>query len=257
MAEVKWIKLSSELFDNRKIKQIRKMPDGDAIIVIWFQILCLAGNQGSKGLVFFSNDIPYTEEMLSVEFDRNINTVRLAIATFIKFEMIEIINDFILISNWERYQSADKIESIREYNRDKKREQRIKQKQALLEISQGQCQGQVIDCQDIDISNSINLNDLSSDLSIKDNKYKDIVDYLNRKSGKHFRIITQTKKLIDVRLKEGFLIDDFYRVIDNQCDKWLSDPKMNEYLRPQTLFGTKFESYLNANKVKKFDIMDL
>ena len=100
----------------------------------------------------------------------------------------------------------------------------------------------------------ININD---SLSLKNNKYKDIIDYLNEKSKKHFRVVTQTKKLIDVRLKEGFLIDDFYRVIDNQCSKWLNDPKMSDYLRPQTLFGTKFESYLNATKVKKFDIMNL
>lgn len=257
MAEVKWIKLSSELFDNRKIKQIRKMPDGDAIIVIWFQILCLAGNQGSNGLVYFSNDIPYTEEMLAVEFDRNINTIRLAIQTFIRFGMIEIVNDFILISNWEKYQSADKIESIREYNREKKQEQRARQKLLALEISQGQCQGQVIDCQDTDISISSSNTSLSFDLSIKDNKYKDIVDYLNKRSGKNFRVSTQTKKLIEARLKENFLIDDFYKVIDNQCSKWLNDPKMVDYLRPQTLFSNKFESYLNTTVVKKFDIMDL
>lgn len=174
--EVKWIKLSSDLFDNRKIKQIRKMPDGDAIIVIWFQILCLAGNQGSKGLVFFSNDIPYTEEMLAVEFDRNINTIRLAIATFIKFGMIEIVNDFILISNWEKYQSADKIEGIREYNREKKREQRERQKLTLIELSQGQCQGQVIDCQDIDILSNSNssIDSLSSSLKNNTKKKKEL-----------------------------------------------------------------------------------
>lgn len=257
MAEVKWIKLSSDLFDNRKIKQIRKMPDGDAIIVIWFQILCLAGNQGSKGLVYFSNDIPYTDEMLAVEFDRNISTIRLAINTFIKFDMLEIVNDFILISNWEKYQSADKIEGIREYNRDKKREQRERQKALLIELGQEQCQGQVIDCQDTDISISYSNNSLSSDLSIKDNKYKDIVDYLNNRSGKKFRVVDQTKKLINTRLKEGFTIDDFYKVIDNQCSKWLSDEKMIDYLRPQTLFSNKFESYLNTIKKKKFNIMDL
>lgn len=107
---------------------------------------------------------------------------------------------------------------------------------------------------------NININNntsLSFDLSIKDNKYKDIVNYLNEKSGKNFRVSTQTKKLIDARLHENFLLDDFYRVIDNQCDKWLNDPKMNDYLRPQTLFGTKFESYLNTVKKKKFNIMDL
>lgn len=255
MSDVKWIKLSSDLFDNRKIKQIRKIPDGDAIIVIWFQILCLAGNQGSNGLVYFSNDIPYTDEMLAIEFDRNIGIIRLALNTFIKFGMLEIVNDFILISNWEKYQSANKIESIREYNNEKKREQRKRQKLLALEIcqghSQGHSQGQVIDCQGTDIiSISNNLNSLSSSLSIKDNKYKDVVNYLNEKSGKNFRVSIQTKKLIDARLNESFLIDDFYRVIDNQCEKWLSDEKMIDYIRPQTLFGNKFESYLNTIKKK-------
>ena len=291
--EVKWIKLSSDLFDNRKIKQIRKMPDGDAIIVIWFQILCLAGNQGSKGLVFFANDIPYTEEMLAVEFDRNINTVRLAMNTFIKFGMVEIVDNFILISNWEKYQSADKIESIREYNREKKREQRLKQKETLLQLSQGQCQGQVIDCQDIDILSNSNSSISSNSLSLKEEEnieciqngytldtqvrlgkvsigklsieedivgqkeFAQVVEYLNQKTGKKFRLTESTKKLINARLKEKFLIDDFYRVIDNQCSKWLKDEKMIDYLRPQTLFGTKFESYLNSIKKKKLDIMDL
>lgn len=173
MAEVKWIKLVSDMFDNRKIKQIRKMPEGDAIIVIWFQILCLAGNQGNKGLVYFSENIPYTDEMLSVEFDRNINTIRLAMNVFVKFEMIEVVNDFILISNWERYQSAEKIESIREYNREKKKEQRNRQKLLLNDKCQGQSQGQVIDCQDTDIiSMSKSKKSLSSSLkeNNKDNK---------------------------------------------------------------------------------------
>lgn len=89
------------------------------------------------------------------------------------------------------------------------------------------------------------------------NIFAQVVEYLNQKSNKHFRSTVATTKLIKARLKEGFLIDDFYRVIDNQCSKWLNDPKMNDYLRPQTLFGTKFESYLNTTKTKKFDIMDL
>lgn len=129
MAEVKWIKLAADMFDNRKIKQIRKMPDGDALIVIWLQILCLAGQVNNNGLVYFSQDIPYTEEMLAVEFDRPVNTIRLALQTFEGFGMIEIVNSILLVSNWERYQSADKMAALREYNREKKREQRTRQKQ--------------------------------------------------------------------------------------------------------------------------------
>ena len=241
MPEVKWIKLSSELFNNKKIRQIRKMPDGDAIVVIWFQLLCLAGTQGSKGLVFFSSDIPYTDEMLAVEFDRNINTIRLALSFFVKYKMIEIVNDFILVSNWEKYQSSDKIESIREYNREQKRLQRNKQKQLLIEISQGQCQGHVKDSQDIDIylpsnSGSFVLNDI----------YKDVIEYLNLKAGKNFKLVESNKKHINARIKEGFTLDDFKKVIDNKVTEWKNDDKMNQYLRPETLFSSKFQSYLNS-----------
>ena len=248
MAEVKWIKLTSDLFDNRKIKQIRKMPDGDALIVIWFQVLCLAGNQGSKGLVYFSEDIPYNDEMLAVEFDRNINTIRLALNTFIKFGMIEIVNDFILVSNWEKYQSAEKIENIREYNREQKRLQRSKQKQLVNEISQGQCQGHVKDCQDTDIylpsnSSSLVLNDI----------YKDVIDYLNHKAEKNFKLVESNKKHINARIKEGFKLDDFKKVIDNKVTEWKNDDKMNQYLRPETLFSSKFQSYLNSEAKVNFN----
>jgi len=130
MADVKWIKLVADMFDNRKIKQIRKMPDGDAIIVIWLHILCLAGQVNDNGLVYFSKDIPYTEEMLATEFDRPINTVRLALQTFQQFGMIEIVNNILLVSNWEKYQSVDGLEKIQENNR--KRQKKFRANQRLL-----------------------------------------------------------------------------------------------------------------------------
>ena len=117
MADIKWIKIATDMFNNRKIKQIRKMPDGDAIIVIWLQLLCLSGTVNDNGLVYFAKDIPFTDEMLSVEFDRPINTIRLALSAFEKFGMIEIVDDVLLVSNWEKYQSAEKLEKIKEQNR--------------------------------------------------------------------------------------------------------------------------------------------
>lgn len=135
MTSVKWIKLVSDLFDNRKIKQIRKMPDSDAIIVIWLQILCLAGHTNDNGLVYFSKDIPYTDEMLAVEFDRPVASIRLALSVLVKFGMIEIINDILMVSNWEKYQNQGRLESIRDYHREKKRESRLRQKLLLTEMS--------------------------------------------------------------------------------------------------------------------------
>lgn len=81
-------------------------------------------------------------------------------------------------------------------------------------------------------------------------KVKTIVDYLNEKTDSHYKATTpKTKQLVQARLKEGFTVDDFKTVIDKKTATWLNDNKMNKYLRPLTLFGTKFEDYLNE-KVK-------
>ena len=93
--------------------------------------------------------------------------------------------------------------------------------------------------------------------------YKDVIDYLNQKTGKQFRKNTSsTQKVIKARFKEGFKLEDFKKVIDNKTDDWLKDKKMSEYLRPQTLFGAdKFDGYLNqdskAKKVPAADRYDL
>jgi predicted phage replisome organizer len=128
MAEVKWIKMATELFDNRKIRQIESLPDGDAIIVIWMKLLCLAGNINDSGYVYFTKEIPYTDQMLATQFNRPITTVQLALKTFEQFGMIEVIDNILHISNWEKYQSVDRLLEIREYNRIAKQKSRAKQK---------------------------------------------------------------------------------------------------------------------------------
>lgn len=83
------------------------------------------------------------------------------------------------------------------------------------------------------------------DISIKD--IKDIVGYLNKQAGTRYQPTGKdTQKHIRARLAEGFTVDHFRIVIDKKCAQWKNDPKMAEFLRPSTLFGTKFESYLNA-----------
>lgn len=81
----------------------------------------------------------------------------------------------------------------------------------------------------------------------EDIPYADIVDYLNKKTNKSFRVNNnRTQKLIKARWTEGNTLEDFYKVIDHQTAKWINDHKMREYLRPETLFGPKFESYLQS-----------
>ena len=93
----------------------------------------------------------------------------------------------------------------------------------------------------------------SSSSSNKDDEipFKEIVDYLNEVAGKRFKATNQeTRKHIRARWNEGFTLDDFKTVIDVKSAQWLRDPKMSSFLRPETLFGTKFESYLNESATR-------
>lgn len=104
----------------------------------------------------------------------------------------------------------------------------------------------------ISISNSISISD-SIPNTIEDASnsktsipYQAIVDYLNIRTGAHYKASTKkTRDLIKARFNEGFTFEDFQVVIDNKCSEWIKDKEMNKYLRPETLFGNKFESYLN------------
>lgn len=132
MADINWIKLRVDMFDDEKIKIIQYMPEGDAILVIWIRIIALAGKCNAKGLVLIEDEFPYSDEMLATIFNKPLATVRLALGTFEKFRMIERTEKGIYISNFEKHQNTEGMEKIREQARIRKQREREK-KRALLE----------------------------------------------------------------------------------------------------------------------------
>lgn len=129
MADIKWIKISCDIFNDEAIKLIEQMPDGDAIIVIWLKLLITAGKINDNGYLYFKKEIPYTDEMLSTIFCRPLNTIRLALRTFENFGMIQIVNEQgIFITNWEKYQNIERMEKIKLQTRERVKKFREKQK---------------------------------------------------------------------------------------------------------------------------------
>lgn len=128
VAEVKWIKIVTDIFDDEKVLLIETLPEADSIIVIWFKLLCLAGKQNNSGVFVMNGKIPYTDKMLATIFRRNENTVKLALETFKNFGMIEIIDDVITIPNWEKHQKLDQLEIAKEQTRKRVAKYREKQK---------------------------------------------------------------------------------------------------------------------------------
>lgn len=135
MAEIRWIKLRIDMFDDEKIKIIQSMPEGDAILVIWIRIIALAGKCNAGGLVLVEDEFPYTDEMLSVIFGKPFATVRLALKTFEKFRMIESTEKGLYITNFDKHQNVEGMDKIREQNRLRKQRERAKKKALGLETS--------------------------------------------------------------------------------------------------------------------------
>jgi len=238
--------------DNRKIKQIRKLPQGDTIALLWVFLMCLAGDTNDDGAVYFLPEIPYTDEMLADQFGMDVNTVRLGLATFQRFGMIEIVDDIIHLEAWEKWQSVDKLSEIREKNRKRVAKHREKKR-----LAAGNADCNVTGNVTVTLGNAIDIDkDIDSDKEEdreEDKKiYIDVIAYLNEKAGTNYRASAEnTKKLIRARLAEGFTLEDFKTVIDNKCADWLNTDYA-KFLRPSTLFqNSKFEGYLNQKGVGK------
>jgi predicted phage replisome organizer len=131
LSDVKWIKITTNIFDDEKIKIIDSYPARDEIIVIWFKLLTLAGKVNKDGCLFLSDKIPYTTDMLSSVFNREKKSIELALSTFEKLGMVNIEqNNIINITNWKKHQNVEGLEKIRENNRlrvARHREQKKKQ----------------------------------------------------------------------------------------------------------------------------------
>lgn len=128
MADVKWIKIVTDIFDDEKILLIESMPSPDSMIVIWFKLLCFAGKQNNSGVIMLNDRIAYTDEMLATIFRRDVNTVRMALKIFEQFDMIRIVDGVITIPNWGKHQNLDQLENKKEYMRNYMREYREKQR---------------------------------------------------------------------------------------------------------------------------------
>ena len=229
MAEVKWVKLTTDMFDNRKVKHLRKLPDGNNIVLIWVMLLTMAGRCNSGGMIFLTENIPYTPKMLADELDFEENTVILALQALENLDMIVTDNGFFTIAGWDEYQNIDGMNKLREQNRARVAKHREKKK-----LLQGNVTGNVtgkeekeedqekekeyhsfIQCEDakrnvlggtlgkgvVMLSNE-QMDDLLDKLSLDEfNKYVEAVAECEL-NGKHYKKKTHYQAILDMAKKD-------------------------------------------------------
>ncbi len=202
MAEVKWIKITVNMFDDEKIKIIEKMPEGRSILLLWIKLLTLAGKCNATGYIFLSESIPYSDEMLSTVFRMDVNIVRMGLQTFERFNMIELSDDNVIkILNWDKHQNIEGLDKIRQQTRNRVSNYRKNQK--LLSEGNATCNVTVTECNAIDIEEDID-------------KEKDI-ETIKKYSSESVPFILAQK------LKEYILSNNPNAKVPEDLQKWSKD----------------------------------
>ena len=186
MAEVKWIKITTDMFDNRKIKHLRKLPDGNSIVLIWVMLLTMAGRCNANGMIFLTENIPYTPKMLADELGFEENLVRLALDALEQLNMIRADN-FLTIPGWEEYQNIEGMDKIREQNRLRKQKQRENQK--LLPDASRDCHVTVTECHATDKEE-----DIEGEVDIEGDKEKNNNLFIHDSEKNFFTSLENSEK---------------------------------------------------------------
>lgn len=132
MTGMKWIKIDTGIFNDSKIRIIKSMPEGNTIVVIWLQLLALAGREFPNGVFVINDKVACTDEMLATIFGEKVATVRFALKTFEDLGMVEICDGAVTLPNWNKYQSVEKFESQNE--KAKERMRRYRERKRLSEV---------------------------------------------------------------------------------------------------------------------------
>lgn len=252
MADVKWIKITTDMFDNRKIKHLRRLPEGNNIVLIWVMLLTMAGRCNAGGMIFLTENIPYTTKMLADELDFEENTVMLALNALEQLGMIAVLdNGFFSIEGWAEHQNVDRLSEIREYNRIAKQKSREKQKLIKdvndMSMTSQRCQETDKDI-DKDIDKEIDINiDVNKNINNVHSKaeinafFESIWNIYPVKKGKGQVSDAKRKKLFEI----GF--DEMQRAITRYLDELQKDSDWRKPQNGSTFFNSGYVDYLDAN----------
>lgn len=134
MAQVQWLKVYTDIFDNEKIKKLLRNRDGDSYFRAWIQLLTLACKSNNKGAVLLGENIPMSLEDLAKVMHKTLPKLTKIIQTLCELDMILVENDTIFIKNWSIYQNADELDRIRENGR--KRTQKCRENKKNCNVTE-------------------------------------------------------------------------------------------------------------------------
>ena len=259
-----WLKVDKKFFDNLFIKRLKHMPGGYTMTVIYIRLMlesleddCILYYEG-----YFDNLV----QELALKLDVSEDDINMTVAYFTKCGLIQIDDD----GHATLSQAKAMVESETNWAKYKREQRKNSQDLPKLEnvqnkeIISNSCPTEIeIENRVNSKSNNLYLDNILSgnpdynfptwleETTIKDlenTKHKELwipIAYLNQVANKRYKFVDKTKRLLLARFKEGYTLEDFKQVIDIKTAEWKDSPEFSKYLRPETLFGSKFDGYLN------------
>lgn len=275
MSDVRWIKITTDIFDDEKIQLIESMPEGDTLIVIWFKLLVLAGKQNYSGVLALGDKIFYTEEMLTTVFRRKATTVKLTLKTFEQFSMIAFVDGAVTIPNWEKHQNIDGLEKIRQQTRERVARHRQKQKalvagQEQLKLECNVTETLPVTADNGQVTQQIKNKNKKENKTILDNSSRETQPYIKPEYYSLLQVIAdkynekfiypynyslthQQKMLIGQFLSEGYMTSDEVLAIINRIPDDIESPlayliSSMERLKEERFLEAKAIAHENARR---------
>lgn len=249
-----WLQLKEDFFDEDTMQFIEEQPNGKEYALIYLK-MCLKSLKldGYLNRMVGNTMIPYDIPTLAKLVNSNVDTVRVAMRLFEEIGLVKTFDSGEIYMNQIKEMVGSETEAAKQ-----KRIERSKNEVATLSQSSRKNVAQSIEYRDKSIELDKDKNIMSGSKEQDNIPYKEIVDYLNEKTGKNFKVGTDaTRRVIKARFAEKNTLADFKKVIDVKSAEWRNDAKMQRYLQPSTLFGTKFEGYLNQSVGIKNNSQDI
>ena len=259
-----WLKVDKKFFDNLFIKRLKNMPGGYTMTVIYIRLMLESLEDDC--ILYYEGYFDSLVQELALKLDVSEDDINMTVAYFTKCGLIQIDDD----GHATLSQAKAMVESETNWAKYK-REQR-KQAQNMARLESVQDSGTVSNSRPTEIEKENRVNNKSNNLyldnilsgnpdftfpiwldetvrkDLEKTKHKELwipIAYLNQVANKRYKFVDKTKRLLLARFKEGYTLEDFKQVIDIKTAEWKDSPEFSKYLRPETLFGTKFDGYLN------------
>ena len=259
-----WLKVDKKFFDNLFIKRLKNMPGGYTMTVIYIRLMLESLEDDC--ILYYEGYFDSLVQELALKLDVSEDDINMTVAYFTKCGLIQIDDD----GHATLSQAKAMVESETNWSKYKREQRKQAPNVARLENVQNSWTNSNLCPTEIEKENRVNsksnnlyLDNILSgnpdftfptwleETGIKDlekTKYKELwipIVYLNQVANKRYKFVDKTKRLLLARFKEGYTLEDFKQVIDIKTAEWKDSPEFSKYLRPETLFGSKFDGYLN------------